>query len=129
LQVQAGSSLRPTWKTVRSPMPIRLVVDFPGAKWADGVSVPAAVAPVKGVRIGQVDANTARLVLEVPSAALKITRVEQQQDGVVAAIGNGKEAAPLPLEPQPGGQIAAIQRRRPGMVASIGSRHMDDSTL
>jgi len=105
-----------------------LVIDFPGAHWADGIALPAPTAPVKGVRTGQVDANTARLVLEVPSAAVKVTRVEQSEDGVLASVGTGKEAAPLPLDPLPNSQITAIQRRKRGLT-SIASRHLDDSSL
>jgi N-acetylmuramoyl-L-alanine amidase len=88
IRVQANPPVTPVLKIVRSPKPLRLVLDFPGSRWADGVQAPDAAGPVQAVRIGHPEPDTARLVLEVPSLAYRITRLSVTQSEVSAAVGD-----------------------------------------
>jgi N-acetylmuramoyl-L-alanine amidase len=124
VRVSASGAVHPRWSTVRSPLPVRLVLDFPNAKWSPELGLPAPVGDVAQLRTGHPAElpGTARLVLEVPSPEVKLTRVEVSKDAVVASVGRGVAVARATLAPDVEDQVrAAIARRQAGVVRR-GSR-------
>ncbi|WP_132999467.1 N-acetylmuramoyl-L-alanine amidase [Luteimonas arsenica] len=71
------------YKLIPLSGPDRLVVDFPGSRVAQRVAPPAGAGVVKGVRVGQPEPGTTRVVfdLAMPVVALK-PRFESDADGV-----------------------------------------------
>ena len=73
VRIRSNGAVHPTWTMARSPLPVRIVMDFPGAGWAEGIQVPVGVGNVREVRVGKFTPTTARLVLEVPSPQVRLT--------------------------------------------------------
>ncbi|MFN3648741.1 MAG: N-acetylmuramoyl-L-alanine amidase [Armatimonadota bacterium] len=114
VRVRASGPVRPQWLPV-TQAPVRVVIDFPNARWAPGIQFPASMGPARAIRTGHPVANTARVVFEVPSVAYKVTRFDlQQENQVVASVGIGAAAVNPPLLQPSNREIVAIQRRGAG---------------
>jgi type IV pilus assembly protein PilQ len=94
--IAGNGSLRPESFFLKNPN--RLVVDFPDVTAPKGPVLPAAVAPVKGIRLAQFSAappRVARLVLEMEGAMPY--RLVPDASGVAVVFGEGAPAAPALL--------------------------------
>lgn len=94
--VAGNGTLKPETFFLKNPN--RLVVDFPDVITTKGQSLPAAVSPVKGIRLAQFSAappRVARLVLDVEGATPY--RLVPDANGVAIVFGEGAPAAPAPL--------------------------------
>lgn len=94
--VAGNGTLRPEPFFLKNPN--RLVIDFPEVVTAKGQILPAAIAPVKGLRLAQFSAappRVARLVLEVEGATPY--RLVPDANGVAIVFGEGAPAAPALL--------------------------------
>jgi N-acetylmuramoyl-L-alanine amidase len=112
VRVRSSAPVTPKWLTVRAPLPVRIALDFPNSRWADGVQLPAPMGDVQNFRIGMPDARTARLVFEVPSVQVKVTNVSVGTDAVEASIGTGSEAKLANLDPEVRKLLDALSRRQ-----------------
>ncbi|MGV3722012.1 MAG: N-acetylmuramoyl-L-alanine amidase [Actinomycetota bacterium] len=119
VRVRSSGPITPTWNTVKSPSPVRILLDFPNAHWADGVQLPAGLGDVREVRIGHPDPSTARLVLEVPSLQTKFTSIVVGADDVRAMVGRGAPVKVATLDPETQKILDALNsRRNPSLTAS-----------
>ena len=94
--VAGNGTLRPEPFFLKNPN--RLVIDFPEVVTAKGQMLPAAIGPVKGLRLAQFSAappRVARLVLEVEGATPY--RLVPDANGVAIVFGEGAPAAPALL--------------------------------
>jgi N-acetylmuramoyl-L-alanine amidase len=123
VRVQSSGRVRPVKTMVNSPAPRRLVLDFPNAKWAEGIQMPAGIGAVRAIRIGHPHPDTARLVLEVPSSAVNLIALAVKLDEVVASVGAGKAVVFTKTPVLTSGQIAAIRRRGSPLGRQMASRH------
>jgi N-acetylmuramoyl-L-alanine amidase len=91
--VQTSDRIAPT--TLHLKNPPRIVLDFPGARWADGLVMPEGAGDVRLLRTGYFqppanpDAVAARLVLELNSPLTKVVELEMAEAYVTASIGRG----------------------------------------
>lgn len=122
VHVKSDFPLRPVWHTVHSPAPVRLVVDFPNARWANGVNLPAGAGPVTGFKVGHPNPGTARLVMVVPSTAFKLTGLQVTQGEIVASVGAGREVAKVEVVPE----VRAALQGRLMATNRLPSRSGDD---
>jgi N-acetylmuramoyl-L-alanine amidase len=131
VRVRSSAPVTPKWLTVRLPLPIRIALDFPNSRWADGLQLPAPAGDVQNLRIGMPDPKTARLVFEVPSAQVKVTNVSVGADSVEASIGQGTEAKLANLDPEVRKILDALAKRSQGTrLASVpGNRGSLDDPL
>jgi N-acetylmuramoyl-L-alanine amidase len=119
IHVRSSAPVRPTWLNIKNPQ--RIALDFPNARWADGIQVPAGVGVVNSFRTGQPTPATARLVMDVPGPQIRLTAVTIQQGEVQASVGTGAEVRTVKVDPAVQQQIALDQqiraiiiRNRPG---------------
>jgi len=112
VRVRSSAPVTPKWITVKAPLPVRIALDFPNSRWADGVQLPAPMGDVQNFRIGMPDTKTARLVFEVPSVQVKVTNVNITQEGIEASIGQGSEAKLATLDPEVRKILDALSRRQ-----------------
>ncbi len=94
--VAGNGTLKPETFFLKNPN--RLVVDFPDVIATKGQSLPAAVSPVKGIRLAQFSAappRVARLVLDVEGATPY--RLVPDANGVAIVFGEGAPATPALL--------------------------------
>jgi N-acetylmuramoyl-L-alanine amidase len=115
----------------------RVALDFPGARWEAGIQIPAGAGSVTGVRTGQFNETTARLVLDLSSRLVKVTALSVTEGEIVASVSAGRQVQGAKIDPTLEAKIRAIERRRdPRLRLSasrggfqIGSRRLDPSTL
>jgi len=112
VRVRSSAPVTPKWITVKSPLPVRIALDFPNSRWADGVQLPAPMGDIQNFRIGMPDPSTARLVFEVPSPQVKVTQLVVAADGIEASIGTGSEAKLATLDPEVRKILDALARRQ-----------------
>lgn len=93
IRVRASGSVRPTWTPLQHLRPPRLALDFPGARWAARVALPAGVGDVLALRTGQLNAATARLALDLRSPRATFGSLAVGSNEVTAAIGQPAGAA------------------------------------
>jgi N-acetylmuramoyl-L-alanine amidase len=94
--VQAGAGVQVRFRSnyalqprvLKLTNPARLVLNFQGAQWADGVTPPAAMAGVKQVRLGHPFPNVASLVLDMEAGFVKLTSVNLGADGTPLRPGS-----------------------------------------
>lgn len=120
VRVRSSAPVTPKWLTVRAPLPIRIALDFPNSRWADGVQLPDSLGELQNFRIGMPDPKTARLVFEVPSALVKVTNVSVGADSVEASIGQGSEAKLATLDPEVRKILDALARRQNSGIKVTG---------
>lgn len=119
VRVKAALPVTPTWLILVKPN--RIVLDFEGSKWSEGVQAPAGDGVVKEVRTGQFTPTTARLVLTVPSAAVKLTHVKVASQEVIASVGSGAQVRRAEVDPEADRLLAAIRARR-ALAQRVASR-------
>ena len=122
VHVRANSPVRPEWTMVRSGSPVRIAIDFPNARWSDQVQLPPGVGEVQRLRTGMFHDDRARLVLEVPSTAVRITSAYVVKDGAVLSIGHGREARMATVDPEASAIVEALARRSRTQIAQRASR-------
>lgn len=110
VKVATPLPVRPTWLTLTGPN--RIVVDFEGARWADGVAAPAPIGGITAARTGQFTPSTARLVLTVPSGAVKLNELKVTTKEIVASVGGGSQLRQVTVEPDADRLMAALRARR-----------------
>ena len=105
---QAGA-----YKVIELGDPERLVVDFPDSRIGRALTMPAAAGAIKGVRTGQPQPGTVRVVFDLASKVKAMPpRLETGADGPMLVLewpGDGV-AAPAPAATQVADPIAAIAR-------------------
>jgi N-acetylmuramoyl-L-alanine amidase len=120
-RIATSSPIQP--RISRLAAPDRLILDFPGARWADGLELPAPGGDLKALRVGYPQPDQARLVLEARSPQHSLTAVRVEMGEVVATIGPGRQARTASLSPEASRQMALVQRvAQGGPTAPIGSR-------
>jgi len=121
LRVQASGPVRFSPLYLKSPS--RIVIDFPGARWADGVPTPNGKGGVQKLRIGHPTPGQARLVLETNSPALKVSGVESTAGELRLTLGGGAPIAVTVPAPAAGGleqQVRdAVARRTPAAAMRL----------
>jgi len=125
VRVRSSAPVTPLWKTVKSPAPVRILLDFPNSQWADGVQLPTGLGEVRGMRVGHPDPGTARLVLEVPSLDTKFTSIVVGASEVCATVGRGPQVRSATLDAETQKILAALDNRRNPMIAGAPSRGDD----
>ncbi len=96
--------------------PDRLVVDFPGSRFAKDLAVPAGVGVVRAVRNGQPVPGTARVVFELGAAVAALPpRLETGADGVRLVLEWPGDADPIAAV------AARVQSPQPDAGASAGA--------
>jgi len=113
--VAGNGTLKPETFFLKNPN--RLVVDFPDVVTVKGQALPAAISPVKGIRLAQFSAappRVARLVLDVENATPY--RLVPDANGVAIVFGEGAPAAPAllgapakPAEPE----VTSVVQKEP----------------
>ncbi len=87
------------YKLIDLHNPDRLVIDFPDSNLGRGLSLPQPTGVVKGVRSGQPQPGTVRIVFDLTSNVAPLRpRIEQSADGprlVLEWPGDGAAQAPL----------------------------------
>jgi N-acetylmuramoyl-L-alanine amidase len=125
VRVHASRTVEPSWVALQHLNPPRIALDFRNARWADSIRLPGGVGAVSGVRTGSPEPGTARLVLELRSATVRLTALEVRGDGVVASVGSGPSIARAQVDSE---VARALERRRRGwsLRASRGGLRLDE---
>lgn len=123
LRIRTSVPVTPRPLRVTSDNSPRLCLDFPGARWAGKLILPAAMGDLKAIRVGHPpDGGVARLAVEVPAADFNITALQVEQDEVVATISRGRQFRTAQVSPEARkalAELAAIDsRRRNDRIAS-----------
>jgi N-acetylmuramoyl-L-alanine amidase len=125
VRVRSSAPVTPTWKTVKSPTPVRILLDFANARWADGLQLPNGLGDVRTLRVGHPDPGTARLVLEVPSLQTNFTSITVGAEEVRALVSRGAPVKTATLDPETQKILAALDNRRNPSLTASASRGDD----
>lgn len=87
IAVQTTAPLKP--KITRLPDPDRLVIDFPGAALAGPSRIPVSDSWVEGLRLGQLDPNTVRVVADLAGP------LAWREEPSAGGAGKDQEAEPI----------------------------------
>jgi N-acetylmuramoyl-L-alanine amidase len=123
IRIQSTGRVQPNQFNLKSPP--RIVLDFPGATWSDGVQAPAAEGAVRLFRVGHFTSTTARLVLELSTPKAKLTEMRISEGEIMASVGQGgrvAQAFPTRAPSDPDSEIARLIPRRNDPLAQKGSR-------
>lgn len=125
VRVRASAPIRPRWLTLKNPA--RIVLDFDGAQWTAELPVPEGAGSVQRLRVGYPVPGTARLVLEVDGAPVRLMSVRVQESEVLATVGPGPEARVATISPADEARlIRAIRRRSQDAMTRLPDRHLQD---
>lgn len=119
LTVRTGDRIAPNTLYVKNPA--RIVLDFPGARWAEGLVLPEGMGDIRRLRNGYFqppanpDATSARLVLELNSPQTKIVDLLVGDTEVVTSVGG-------PGVRQTASRVQQAIRRRAAAPARMASR-------
>lgn len=101
--------------------PERLAVDFSASRLARGLRLPAAAGSVRGVRSGQPEPGTVRIVFDLAASARPLPpRLEQSAGGARLVIewpGDG----PAPAALEPATATAPAAPRAPDPIAALAA--------
>jgi len=122
VRVRTSHPVRPSLLRVTGPT--RLVLDFPEARWAEGLSLPAGAGAVKGLRTGYPPTGAARLTLEVTAADFNVTAVRVDAEVVTATLSRGIQTRQMAVSPEATQLLAQRDalRRRANPLMARGSR-------
>lgn len=115
VRVRGSERVMPTTLTLKSPP--RIVLDFPGARWAEGLTLPPGAGDVRLVRMGYFTSPTnpdvvaARLVLELSTPVARLTGLDLDDAETLASVGRSNRS---PVVRAGTTQISGALARRAG---------------
>jgi N-acetylmuramoyl-L-alanine amidase len=93
IRVRGSGSIRARWVPLQHLSPPRIALDFPNARWAEGIALPPASGDVAGLRMGTPQPGLARLAIDLRSPTPKLTALDARGDTVEATVGEGVQIA------------------------------------
>jgi N-acetylmuramoyl-L-alanine amidase len=126
LTVRTSNGVAPTTLHLKSPP--RIALDFPGARWEEGLTLPSGVGEVTRLRNGYFqppanpDAVAARLVLELKTPLTKIVELRMAETNVIASVGRGGPQMAKGMIPRTGAQRVQVGVQRRGKPRQMASR-------